>query len=99
MVPFSFPQTRLKSRVMQKYTSSFLVAQGVWNQVLLPFPAFLLTLWSFRLVREIIEKPNEIEKIQVNPTKSNLFFIPVLKPRPAIAPAKEENSFEFSDRL
>src|ERR1700679_316018 len=71
MVPFSFPQTRLKSRVMQKYTSSFLVAHGVWNQVLLPFPAFLLSLWSFRPVREIIEKPNESAKIQVNPTKSN----------------------------
>jgi transposase-like protein len=30
-------------------------AHGVWNQVLLPFPAFLLSLWSFRSVREIIK--------------------------------------------
>ena len=75
MVPFSFPQDLLKSRVMQKYTSSFLVAQGVWNQVLLPFPAFLLSLWSFRPVREIIEKPNEFAKTQVNPTKSNQFKV------------------------
>ena len=28
-------------------SSVTLVAQGVWNQVLLPFPAFLLSLWSF----------------------------------------------------
>jgi hypothetical protein len=35
-----------------KNTSSFLVAQGVWNQVLLPFPAFLLSLWSFWPVRK-----------------------------------------------
>jgi hypothetical protein len=59
MVPFSFPQTLLKSRVMQKYlagvsddemigSSVTLVAHGIWNQALLPFPAFLLSLWSFR---------------------------------------------------
>ena len=57
-------------------SSVTLVAHGVWNPVLLPFPAFLLSLWSFRPVQEIIEKPNEFVKIQVNPTKSNSFFIP-----------------------
>jgi hypothetical protein len=56
MVPFSFPQPPVKVAGDAKYTSSFLVANGVWNQVLLPFPAFLLSLWSFRLVREIIGK-------------------------------------------
>ena len=56
-------------------SSVTLVAQGVWNQVLLPFPAFLLSLWSFRTVREIIEKLNEFAKTQVNPTKSNQFKV------------------------
>jgi hypothetical protein len=41
---------------------------GVWNQVqvLLPFPAFLLSLWSFRPVREKPRNPNEFDKIKVN---------------------------------
>jgi hypothetical protein len=77
MVPFSFPQTRLKSRVMQKYTSSFLVAHGVWNQVLLPFPAFLLSLWSFRPVREKPQIQAKSHQIKVNP----LFFIPTPNPK------------------
>jgi hypothetical protein len=66
-------------------SSVTLVAQGVWNQVLLPFPAFLLSSWSFRPVRETIKKPNEFAKIQVNPTKSDqikpLFLFQLLTPK------------------
>ncbi len=71
MVPFSFKSELSYSRMMNGNTSSYLVAHGVGNQVLLPFPAFLLSLWSFWPGRKICKKPNEIAKIQVNPTKSN----------------------------
>ena len=36
MVPFSFHQTLLKSRVMKIYISSFLAVLGAWNWVILP---------------------------------------------------------------
>src|ERR1700722_7181065 len=65
-------------------SSVTLGAQGVLNQALFPFPAFLLSLWSFRPVRETIKKPNEFAKIQVNPTKSDqikpLFLFQLLTP-------------------
>jgi len=97
MVPFSFPQPLLKSRVMQKYTSSFLVAHEVWNQVLLPFPTFLLSLWSFRPAREKPRNSNEFAKIKINQGKSSLFFLfqspeAQVPPKPlsSVAVAKED---------
>jgi hypothetical protein len=64
--------------------------QWVQRHAGLPFPAFLLSLWPFRPLdpalgrpfppfggggsRKLCEKPNEFAKIQVNPTKSDLFF-------------------------
>ena len=49
MVPFSFPQPLLKSRVMKEHSSTIEAwMPQVWRlyQVLLPFPAFLLSLLS-----------------------------------------------------
>jgi hypothetical protein len=75
MVPFSFPEPLLKSQVMKERSLPFLVAHEVWNQVLLPFPAFLLSLWSFRPVREKPRNPAKSNLITPNQSKSNLFFL------------------------
>ena len=101
MVPFSFKSELSYSRVMKEYLIGVLGEDDGINGFLdkwvllsiidrhagLPFPAFLLSLWSFRPLdpalgrpfppfggggsRKLCEKPNEFAKIQVNPTKSD----------------------------
>src|ERR1700679_3116300 len=70
MVPFSFHQPLLKSRVMKEYTSSF------WGRMefgIRCFCPFLPSCFPYGH-SEPCEKANEFAKIQVNPTKSNHFF-------------------------
>ena len=47
MVPFSFPWSLLKSRVMKEHASSLFVTHKVRNQALAPFPTFLFSLLPF----------------------------------------------------
>ena len=90
MVPFSFKSARSYSRVMNEYSIGVLddgingfLDHWVQRHAGLESGAFALScLLAFLMVipawAKICKKPNEIAKIQVNPTKSNqiqpLFF-------------------------
>ena len=95
MVPFSFKSELSYSRVMKEYLIGVLgeddgingfLDQWVQRHAGLPFPAFLLSLWSFRPLdpalgrpfppfggggsRKLCKKPNEFDKIMVNRAKN-----------------------------
>ncbi|MGA2869993.1 MAG: hypothetical protein ABSF34_12650 [Verrucomicrobiota bacterium] len=85
MVPFSFPQTRLKSLVMKEHLTGALDdwLNGFWDKwvqrhaglepgalALSCLPVFLI------VIPAGARKARKSGQIKVNHTKSNLFFIP-----------------------
>jgi hypothetical protein len=96
MVPFSFSQPLLKSRVMKEHLTDALdggingsMASIIDCHAGLESGAFAFScLLAFLMVisdcAKICKKPNEFAKIQVNPTKSNqiqpLFLFQLLTP-------------------
>ena len=77
MVPFSFPQPPLKSRVMKKYSSTIEVSTpGVWRLKLGAFahsclPAFLilimapLSVFTLRLRVSVANPPSSIRSLKI----------------------------------
>src|ERR1700679_2410457 len=72
MVPFSFPQPLLKSRVMQNIHRHFWWCTEFGIRCFWPFLPSCFPYGHSGLCENL--RKTQFAKIQVNPTKSNLFF-------------------------